>query len=185
MEYQLIEAVFEAKHSLHRVIHFAKVPRGTFAALFLIDQMNREPQQERAMPGVTVSMLSDRLHNSRPAVTRLINDLEEQGYVVKLTAKQDRRFVYLMLTQEGQAVLCQAKHAFSPRFMKLCRCLGRRIPASFCGFCGGSHSCSRRAGIRNPHLKKWVRWNKLDRNASKKEPLQNAFHFATAFLIKF
>ena len=47
MEYQLIEAVFEAKHSLHRVIHFAKVPRGTFAALFLIDQMNREPQQER------------------------------------------------------------------------------------------------------------------------------------------
>lgn len=112
MEYQLIEAVFEAKHSLHRVIHFAKVPRGTFAALFLIDQMNREPQQERAMPGVTVSMLSDRLHNSRPAVTRLINDLEEQGYVVKLTAKQDRRFVYLMLTQEGQAVLCQAKNAF-------------------------------------------------------------------------
>ena len=105
MEYQLIEAVFEAKHSLHRVIHFAKVPRGTFAALFLIDQMNREPQQERAMPGVTVSMLSDRLHNSRPAVTRLINDLEEQGYVVKLTAKQDRRFVYLMLTQEGRRFL--------------------------------------------------------------------------------
>ena len=95
MEYQLIEAVFEAKHSLHRVIHFAKVPRGTFAALFLIDQMNREPQQERAMPGVTVSMLSDRLHNSRPAVTRLINDLEEQGYVVKLTAKQDLSLIHI------------------------------------------------------------------------------------------
>ena len=181
MEYQLIEAVFEAKHSLHRVIHFAKVPRGTFAALFLIDQMNREPQQERAMPGVTVSMLSDRLHNSRPAVTRLINDLEEQGYVVKLTAKQDRRFVYLMLTQEGQAVLCQAKNAFFTAVHEIVQ----MIPASFCGFCGGSHSCSRRAGIRNPHLKKWVRWNKLDRNAGKKEPLQNAFHFATAFLIKF
>ena len=39
MEYELIEAVFEAKHSLHRVIHFANVPRGTFAAMFLIDQM--------------------------------------------------------------------------------------------------------------------------------------------------
>ena len=133
MEYQLIEAVFEAKHSLHRVIHFAKVPRGTFAALFLIDQMcirdsdqmNREPQQERAMPGVTVSMLSDRLHNSRPAVTRLINDLEEQGYVVKLTAKQDRRFVYLMLTQEGQAVLCQAKHAFFTAVHEIVQMLGQ------------------------------------------------------------
>ena len=122
MEYQLIEAVFEAKHSLHRVIHFAKVPRGTFAALFLID---REPQQERAMPGVTVSMLSDRLHNSRPAVTRLINDLEEQGYVVKLTAKQDRRFVYLMLTQEGQAVLCQAKHAFFTAVHEIVQMLGQ------------------------------------------------------------
>ena len=122
MEYQLIEAVFEAKHSLHWVIHFAKVPRGTFAALFLIDQMNREPQQERAMPGVTVSMLSDRLHNSRPAVTRLIND---QGYVVKLTAKQDRRFVYLMLTQEGQAVLCQAKHAFFTAVHEIVQMLGQ------------------------------------------------------------
>uniref|UniRef100_UPI003FEDF514 hypothetical protein n=1 Tax=Candidatus Fimivicinus sp. TaxID=3056640 RepID=UPI003FEDF514 len=28
-----------------------------------------------------------------------------------------------------------------------------------------------------------MRWNKLDRNAGKKEPLQNAFHFATAFLL--
>ena len=99
MEYQLIEAVFEAKHSLHRVIHFAKVPRGTFAALFLIDQMNREPQQ--------------------------INDLEEQGYVVKLTAKQDRRFVYLMLTQEGQAVLCQAKHAFFTAVHEIVQMLGQ------------------------------------------------------------
>ena len=125
MEYQLIEAVFEAKHSLHWVIHFAKVPRGTFAALFLIDQMNREPQQERAMPGVTVSMLSDRLHNSRPAVTRLINDLAEQGYVVQLTAKQDRRFVYLMLTQEGQAVLCQAKHAFFTAVHEIVQMLGQ------------------------------------------------------------
>ena len=102
MEYQLIEAVFEAKHSLHRVIHFAKVPRGTFAALFLIDQMNREPQQERAMPGVTVSMLSDRLHNSRPAVTRLINDLEEQGYV-----------------------LCQAKNAFFTAVHEIVQMLGQ------------------------------------------------------------
>ena len=125
MEYQLIEAVFEAKHSLHRVIHFAKVPRGTFAALFLIDQMNREPQQERAMPGVTVSMLSDRLHNSRPAVTRLINDLEEQGYVVKLTAKQDRRFVYLMLTQEGRRFFARQSMLFSPRFHEIVQMLGQ------------------------------------------------------------
>ena len=124
IEYELIEVVFEAKHSLHQVIHFANVPRGTFAALFLIDQMNREPQQERAVPGVTVSMLSDRLHNSRPAVTRLINDLEEQGYVVKLTAKQDRRFVYLMLTQEGQAVLCQAKRTFFAAVHEIVQMLG-------------------------------------------------------------
>ena len=61
MEYQLIEAVFEAKHSLHWVIHFAKVPRGTFAALFLIDQMNREPQQERADAG------RDGIHAQRSA----------------------------------------------------------------------------------------------------------------------
>ena len=124
MEYELIEAVFEAKHSLHRVIHFANVPRGTFAAMFLIDQMNREPQQERAVPGVTVSMLSERLHNSRPAVTRLINDLEEQGYVVKLTAKQDRRFVYLMLTPDGQAVLSEAKRTFFTAVHQMTQLLG-------------------------------------------------------------
>lgn len=125
MEYELLEAAFEAKHSLRKALHFAHVPRRTFAALFLIDEMNREPPGGRAVPGVTVSMLSERLHNSRPAVTQLINDLEEQGYVVKLTAKQDRRFVYLMLTPGGQAVLTQAKHAFFAAVHQLVQLLGQ------------------------------------------------------------
>lgn len=125
MEYELIEAAFEAKHSLHKAFSFARVPRGTFAALFLIDEMNREPQAARSVPGVTVSMLSERLHNSRPAVTRLINDLEEQGYVVKLTSKQDRRFVCLMLTPEGQSVLAQAKRAFFSAVHQIVQLLGQ------------------------------------------------------------
>lgn len=126
MEYELIEAVFEARHSLNRTLHFGNVPRGTFAALFLIDEMSREPAAARAMPGVTVSMLSERLHTSRPAVTRLMNDLEEQGYVVKLTARQDRRFVYLMLTPEGQAVLSEAKQAFFAAMRQLIQQLGEK-----------------------------------------------------------
>ena len=55
----------------------------------------------------------------------IVKDLEEQGYVVKLTAKQDRRFVYLMLTQEGQAVLCQAKHAFFTAVHEIVQMLGQ------------------------------------------------------------
>lgn len=124
MEFELLEAVFEAKHSLHRLFHFANVPRGTFAALFLIDEMNREQQPARAVPGVTVSVLSERMHSSRPAVTRLVNDLEAQGYVVKLTAKQDRRFVYLLLTPEGKAVLSEAKQSFFTAVNQIGRLLG-------------------------------------------------------------
>ena len=39
MEYQLIEAVFEAKHSLHRVIHFAKAVSYTHLDVYKRQQL--------------------------------------------------------------------------------------------------------------------------------------------------
>ncbi len=109
LERALLEAMLEARHSLHQLLQAASMPRGAYAALFLIDEMNREQHET---PGVTISMLGERLRISRPAVTRMVNDLEEQGYVIKLSARQDRRFVYLMLTPDGRAALAQARKSF-------------------------------------------------------------------------
>lgn len=109
LERALLEAMFEVRYSLHHLLQAANMPRGAYAALFLIDEMNREQQET---PGVTISMLGERLRISRPAVTRMVNDLEEQGYVIKLSAKRDRRFVYLMLTPDGRAALGQARRSF-------------------------------------------------------------------------
>lgn len=109
LERALLEAMLEARHSLHQLLQAASMPRGAYVALFLIDEMNREQHET---PGITISMLGERLRISRPAVTRMVNDLEEQGYVIKLSAKQDRRFVYLMLTPDGRAALAQARKSF-------------------------------------------------------------------------
>ena len=109
LERALLEAMLEARHSLHQLLQAASMPRGAYVALFLIDEMNREQHET---PGITISMLGERLRISRPAVTRMVNDLEEQGYVIKLSARQDRRFVYLMLTPDGRAALAQARKSF-------------------------------------------------------------------------
>ena len=55
--------------------------------------------------GVTISALSERLKISKSAVSQMINVLEDKGYVERITTKNDRRIVYVRLTEIGEQSL--------------------------------------------------------------------------------
>ena len=62
--------------------------------------------------GVTMSTLSDLLEISKPAVSQLINVLEDKGYVERITTKNDRRLVYVRLTENGEQCLAKQLRSF-------------------------------------------------------------------------
>ncbi|SDS04922.1 transcriptional regulator, MarR family [Paenibacillaceae bacterium GAS479] len=69
-------------------------------------------QEQLATPGIKVSELSELLQITMPSVSQMINGMEEKGYVKRVTSKNDRRVVYIMLDVEGEAALKKAKKAF-------------------------------------------------------------------------
>jgi DNA-binding MarR family transcriptional regulator len=57
---------------------------------------------------VTISTLSEYLAISKPAVSQMVNVLEDRGYVERITTKNDRRIVYVRLTEAGELSLEKA-----------------------------------------------------------------------------
>ncbi len=52
--------------------------------------------------GVTQQELCNATSKDKPSMTRLINSMERQSYVIRVTGKQDRRENHIHLTQAGR-----------------------------------------------------------------------------------
>jgi len=51
---------------------------------------------------VKVSDISDALSLPRPGVTRTVKEMEEKGYLKKISSKDDKRVTYLSITEKGE-----------------------------------------------------------------------------------
>ena len=62
-------------------------------------------QLESMKENVKVSDISDMLGLPRPSVTKTIKDMENLGFVKKMTTKEDGRVVYIQITDSGKALV--------------------------------------------------------------------------------
>ncbi len=74
--------------------------------------------------GMKTSEISKTLKVTKPAITQMINDLEKKGYVERKLTKNDRRVVYVCLTEEGNAFLHQTEEMLFSGLDKLLHKLG-------------------------------------------------------------
>ena len=77
-------------------------------------------QKNMEVPGVKVSELSEKLHSSKPATSKMLKNLEDKGYILRITDTKDRRVVYINLTESGTAIIKEAftrMHDFSMKAM--------------------------------------------------------------------
>ena len=102
------DLVTQLTGALHRLVLSCRslptggLPMGEFLMLQLIGrQLERKPDA----PGVYVSQLTQCSYVSPPAVSRTLRRLEGKGLVQRRTDPKDRRTTYVVLTEEGQALL--------------------------------------------------------------------------------
>lgn len=74
-------------------------PMGEITLLLTIQNMCRRDGR------ITVSGLGEKLGLSRPAVSRMIHVLKRKGYIEFFQGKEDHRYLYLMLTEEGKELI--------------------------------------------------------------------------------
>lgn len=70
-----------------------------------IHYLDKIQQLQSMKDKVRVSDISDMLGLPRPGVTKTIKDMENLGFVKKLTTKEDGRVVYIQITDAGKALI--------------------------------------------------------------------------------
>jgi len=64
---------------------------------------------------VHVSVIQNKLHITKPAVSQMLNSLEKRGYVKREMDKDDRRKIAVTLTSAGEEILKKAQEYFNLR----------------------------------------------------------------------
>lgn len=109
MDHQRSQKLFESLIKMKKIGSLAPMmdgmPHGAFFMLYRIHEYLLEHEGEIETPGVKVSMLSLRGHISMPAVSQMLNNLENRQLIERQMTKNDRRVVYVNLTQKGNQVL--------------------------------------------------------------------------------
>lgn len=103
MEMTNVEKIFQAMQRLKKISFtedmIGELSHSEFAMMNLIKHNTEEGK------GVKISTLSNLLKISSPAVSQMINVLEDKEYVERGTTKNDRRVVYVQLTKAGETCL--------------------------------------------------------------------------------
>lgn len=101
---ELIERVFRFNKLIFlKMEKISDSTHGEFKMMGVIDKELKALRAEGSdAPGVTVSKLSTCLMHSKPATSKMLNTLEEKGFIERITTKADRRAVYIVLTEAGQ-----------------------------------------------------------------------------------
>lgn len=97
---ELLEALHKLRRASRIEFHGGGVSRGE---CFLLQQIAKSAKN--GTPGVRISDLSVLARMSKPAVSQMLNALEDKKMVRRIMTKNDRRVVYVALTDDGKAML--------------------------------------------------------------------------------
>ena len=81
--------------------------------------------------GIKISDLSAKMDITPPAVTHMINSLEEMGLVMRLADSGDRRVVLVSLTTKGEEVVKKIQEEFLDKLIGLVEFLGEKDSKEF------------------------------------------------------
>ncbi|MCI8465999.1 MAG: MarR family transcriptional regulator [Lachnospiraceae bacterium] len=94
---------FEQINRLHRLVCAQDmVLRLNPGELMMLIQVEYFLEKHPESPGVKPSELTMDGYISKPAVSKMIGTLEEKGFLVRTVSSQDRRVVYINLTETGR-----------------------------------------------------------------------------------
>ncbi len=107
MELSQKEMLMQAMHRMKKAQvwppFFPGVSRGEFFMLHKIEHLVKNKDTEK--PGAKITDLSVAAEMSKPAVSQMLNSLEEKGMIERVMTKNDRRVVYVNLTEQGKTQL--------------------------------------------------------------------------------
>lgn len=83
-------------------------------------------QYENDLGYISTSDLSDRLNISKPATSQMLNVLEDKKYIQRIINKNDRRLMYIAITELGNEVLKKELNIFINKISRVLDKMGKQ-----------------------------------------------------------
>lgn len=117
---ELTQALFHLKKGIKPEKDFP-LKHGEMSVLIFISKLSKKNGK-----GGIPSQIGAILGLSRPAVTPILNGLEEQGFITRTMSKEDRRVHEITLTQKGEELVKTLFESFNKSIFKLVEGLGEK-----------------------------------------------------------
>ena len=120
---ELYEEIYQSLHKMKSIkldALFDGLTQHEFIILQIIEKKMRENGK-----GIYVSEIADYMNVSTPAISRKLGMLEEKGFIIRNTDEEDRRNIYVCLTDKGKIVrreACKKMKILSMRVIKKMGC---------------------------------------------------------------
>lgn len=111
--------------------HHGTMPKIPIRKSEMFTLMNIGTLMKKYPDGVKLGSLSRALNLAPPTVTPMINTLEENGFIERVGSKEDRRVVYIRLTEMGQTFLDEKENHFKSNVTQLVNYLGEEDSKAF------------------------------------------------------
>ena len=121
---RLLYSCFSMRRQLAKLIEKADISLGEYLVLRNIWLSNYNFFPGGREGSVKAADLSDLLELSRPAITRILNSLENRGFIVRNVNKKDRRSFAIELTETGIEAIEKANRRILGFAGKLAELLG-------------------------------------------------------------
>ena len=95
---ELFDVIMRLKRQSHGNIKLKDLYAGEFMALRIIYKLKMN--EEKDSLGVKTSDISNCMFMKKPATSKMLNNLEDKGYIIRLSDKKDRRITYIDLTKK-------------------------------------------------------------------------------------
>jgi len=111
--------------------HTGTMPKVPIRKSEMFTLMNIGSLMKKHPEGIKQGSLSQILNLAPPTVTPMINVLEDNGYIERVGSKEDRRVVFIRLTEIGKTFLDEKENLFKSNIMALVDYLGEEDSRTF------------------------------------------------------
>lgn len=106
---QLLQAFADIRRQIKRIFTGGNLSQGEFMVLKMLSAKNGDCKDAGFEGFPRAAFLSGKLEMKRPMMSRILNGLEQRGYITRAIDKNNRRSFEIHLTEAGKEALRQAE----------------------------------------------------------------------------
>lgn len=128
-----VQEILHLTHKISKLMRpkntFGDVTRAEFFIMNVLSDAKHEDDSEN-FKGVTVTNISNIIHTSTAATSKLLRVVEDKGYITRVLDDNDRRVVYICLTEKGEHLTKNSRELAAVKIHKLVGKLGEEDTAA-------------------------------------------------------